>query len=109
MGKDHSIFPPSIGTFCFASIAVSGKYVTPEHVQNAPPKQKEDYITGMPHRFLGEILLGPTRSRKNKWSRYWRKWVKGSNHGRPDRTTDNPTTFLLNKFRSLADKNSRRW
>jgi hypothetical protein len=57
MGKDHLKFPPSIGTFRFASIAVSRKYITPEQVQNAIAEQEEDYITGRPQRFLGEILL----------------------------------------------------
>jgi hypothetical protein len=57
MGKNHSIFPRDIGTFRFANIAVVRKYVTQEQVQNAIKEQEEDYVSGMPHRFLGEILM----------------------------------------------------
>ena len=57
MGTYFSKYPPSIGTFRFANIAVSRKYVTFEQVQNAIEQQEEDFITGRPYRFLGEILL----------------------------------------------------
>ena len=57
MEKDHSKIPPNMGTFRFGSIAVSRKYVTLEQVRNAIEEQEEDYITRMPHRLLGEILL----------------------------------------------------
>ena len=57
MGRYHSKFPSSIGTYRFASIAVSRKYVTPEQVQNAIVEQDEDCFRGRPPRFLGEILL----------------------------------------------------
>jgi hypothetical protein len=57
MGRYHSKFPSSIGTVRFASIAVSRKYVTHEQVQKAIVEQDEDWFTGRPHRFLGEILL----------------------------------------------------
>ena len=45
------------GVYRFTNIAVSRKYVTREHVQNALAEQKVDAIAGKPHRFLGEILL----------------------------------------------------
>lgn len=57
MGKDHLKLPLDAGTFRFGSIAVSRQYVTPEQVQNAIKEQEEDYITGNPHRLLGEILM----------------------------------------------------
>jgi hypothetical protein len=57
MGRDHSIFPRDLGTFRFASIAVVRKYVSQEQVQNAIKEQEEDYLSGIPHRSLGEILM----------------------------------------------------
>jgi hypothetical protein len=57
MSRKHLKLPMDAGTFCFGTIAVAQKYITPEQVQNAIEEQLEDYITGMPHRFLGEILM----------------------------------------------------
>lgn len=57
MGNDHSIYPLSIGTFRFASIALSRNYVTPEQVYAAIAELEEEYITGRPQRFLGEVFL----------------------------------------------------
>ena len=57
MGQDHSKLPPDAGNHRFGSIAIARKYVISEQVQNAIWEQEEDYITGMPHRLLGEILL----------------------------------------------------
>lgn len=58
MGTYHSKLTPSTGTFRFTNIAISRKFVTPEQVLSAIAEQEEDFITGRPYRFLGEILLG---------------------------------------------------
>lgn len=57
MGKIRSKLPLDTGTFCFGSIAVARRYVTSEQVQNAIDEQLGDFVTGRPHRLLGEILL----------------------------------------------------
>ena len=57
MGKDQSKIPPEMGTCLFGSIAVAHGYVTNDQIQSAIDEQLEDFITGMPHRLLGKILL----------------------------------------------------
>jgi hypothetical protein len=57
MENGRSRLPPEAGTFRFGSIAVDRQYVTLEQVQNAIDEQFENYITGSPHRLLGEILM----------------------------------------------------
>jgi len=57
MEKKRSKFPPDAGPYRFGSIAVARRYVTPEQVQNAIDEQLGDFVTGRPHRLLGEILL----------------------------------------------------
>jgi len=57
MEKKRSKLPPDAGTYRFGSIAVARRYVSPEQVQNAIDEQLGDFVTGRPHRFLGEILL----------------------------------------------------
>jgi len=57
MSNGRSKLPSEAGTFQFGSIALARQYVTPEQVQNAIDEQFGDFITGRPHRLLGEILL----------------------------------------------------
>jgi len=57
MGRDRRKSYRDLGTYRFTEIAISRGYVTQEQVENAFTEQEEDYITGRPHRSLGEILL----------------------------------------------------
>ncbi len=57
MGGDRKKSYRDLGTYRFRSIATSRGYVSQEQVEKAFAEQEEDYITGRPHRSLGEILL----------------------------------------------------